>query len=57
MVLAASHQLTPYVLLLQLGALAVAGYLRPWWLAIGAGVMTIGYLIPNLSYADRPIAG
>lgn len=49
-VLAASHQLTPYVLLLQLGALAVTGYLRPWWLALGAGVMTIGYLIPNLSY-------
>lgn len=50
LVLAATHQLTPYVLLLQLGALALAGYLRPWWLAIGAGVMTIGYLIPNLNY-------
>ncbi len=49
-VLAASHQLTPYVLLLQIGALAVAGYLRPWWLALGAGVLTVGYLIPNLSY-------
>jgi hypothetical protein len=49
-VLAASHQLTPYVLLLQLGALALAGYLRPLWLAFGAGVMTIGWLIPNLSY-------
>ncbi|MCU1603178.1 MAG: hypothetical protein JWO22_3887 [Frankiales bacterium] len=49
-VLAASHQLTPYVLLLQLGALAIAGYLRPWWLALGAGVLTIGYLIPNLDY-------
>jgi hypothetical protein len=49
-VLAASHQLTPYVLLLQLSALALAGYLRPWWLAIGAAVMTIGYLVPNLDY-------
>ncbi|MFN2539728.1 MAG: hypothetical protein ABR549_16470 [Mycobacteriales bacterium] len=49
-VLAATHQLTPYVLLLQLTALALTGYLRPWWLALGAGVMTIGYLLPNLSY-------
>jgi hypothetical protein len=49
-VLSASHQLTPYVLLLQLGGLMVAGYLRPWWLAILTGVVTIGYLIPNLSY-------
>ena len=49
-VLAATHQLTPYVLLLQLAALALAGYLRPWWLALGAAVLTIGYLIPNLSY-------
>ena len=49
-VLSASHQLTPYVLLLQLGGLMLAGYLRPWWLAIGTGVVTIGYLLPNLSY-------
>ncbi|MDX6266873.1 MAG: hypothetical protein QOD70_1613 [Frankiales bacterium] len=49
-VLVASHQLTPYILLLQLGGLMLAGYLRPWWLAIAAGLVTIGYLIPNLSY-------
>lgn len=45
-----SHQLTPYVLLLQLGGLVVAGYLRPWWLAVVTGVVTIGWLIPNLDY-------
>jgi hypothetical protein len=49
-VLSASHQLTPYVLLLQLGGLMLAGYLRPWWLAIATGVVTIGYLLPNLRY-------
>jgi hypothetical protein len=49
-VLAASHQLTPYVLLLQLGALAVLGLLRPWWVVLGAGLVTIGYLLPNFDY-------
>lgn len=49
-VLAASHQLTPYVLLLQLGALALAGYLRPLWLAVGAGLLTVAWLVPNLNY-------
>jgi hypothetical protein len=50
LIMAATHQLTPYVLLLQLWGLALAGYLRPFWLAVGAAVTTIGYLIPNLSY-------
>jgi hypothetical protein len=49
-VLAASHQLTPYVLLAQLGALVLGGYLRPWWVALGAAMVTIGYLVPNYSY-------
>jgi len=49
-VMAAAHQLTPYVLLLQLSALALTGLLRPFWLAIGAGILTIGYLLPNLTY-------
>ena len=49
-VLAASHQLTPYVLLLQLGALVVAGYLRPWWLLVVAATATLGYLVPNYDF-------
>jgi hypothetical protein len=49
-VLAASHQLTPYVLLLQLGGLAVLGLLRPSWVVVGAAVCTIGYLLPNFDY-------
>lgn len=50
LVLAASHQLTPYVLLLQLGSLVVGGWIRPWWVAVVATVATIAYLIPNLDF-------
>lgn len=49
-VLAASHQLTPYVLLLQLGALVLAGYVRPWWVLLAASVATLGYLVPNYDF-------
>lgn len=49
-VLAASHQLTPYVLLMQLGALVVGGYLRPWWVLVAAGLTTVGYLVPNYDF-------
>lgn len=49
-VLAATHQLTPYVLLMQLGALVVGGYLRPWVVVLLTAVATLGYLAPNLSF-------
>jgi hypothetical protein len=49
-VLAATHQLTPYVLLLQLSALVLAGYLRPWWVLVVAGIATVGYLVPNYDF-------
>ena len=49
-VLAASHQLTPYVLLLQLTPLVLCGYVRPWWVLVAAGTATVGYLIPNYDF-------
>lgn len=49
-VLAATHQLTPYVLLLQLTSLVLAGYFRPWWVIAAAGAATLGYLIPNYDF-------
>ena len=48
--LVASHQLTPYVLLMQLGALMLVGYVRPWWVPVAAGVVTISYLVPNYDF-------
>ena len=49
-VIVATHQLTPYVLLLQLGALTVLGTARPRWLVLAMGAMTLAYLLPNLGY-------
>jgi hypothetical protein len=49
----ATHQLTPYVLILQLGALMVIGLSRPAWLIVVMGILTVAYLIPNLSYIEQ----
>ncbi|MDO8122281.1 RDD family protein [Isoptericola sp. b490] len=51
-VIVASHQLTPYVALLALVPLFLVGYLRPFWVAVGMGVLTLGYLAPNLGYIN-----
>lgn len=49
-VIVAAHQLTPYVLLLELGALLVLGVTRTWWLVLAMAGVTLAYLAPNLSY-------
>ena len=49
-VLVISHQLTPYVLLLQLTGLVVIGVLQPFWTVLVLGLVTVGYLIPNLPF-------
>jgi len=49
----ASHQLTPYVLLIQLGGLAIVGVLRPRWILGAMAVITIAYLLPNLGFINR----
>lgn len=49
-VIVATHQLTPYVLLLQFGSLAVIGVVRPRWLIVAMGAITVGYLLPNLGF-------
>jgi len=48
-----THQLTPYVLLLQLGALVLIGVARPPWLVAAMGVLTVAYLAPNFEYVAR----
>jgi hypothetical protein len=49
-IIVVTHQLTPYVLLFQVGALVVLGVTRPWWMVALLGVITVAYLIPNLGY-------
>lgn len=44
------HQLTPYMILLGVGMLTVAGLIRPRWFVGALAAITIGYLIPHLSF-------
>ena len=46
----ATHQLTPYVLVAQVGALTLLGATRPRWLVAVLGLMTLAYLLPNLAF-------
>jgi hypothetical protein len=46
-----THQLTPYIVVLQVGALTALG-LRPRWLVLGCAVLTIAYLIPNFDFVE-----
>ena len=48
-----THQLTPYLLLLQLGALAVVGALRSRWVLVAMGVTTVAYLVPQFDYVQK----
>jgi hypothetical protein len=46
-----SHQLTPYIGLLQVGGLAVLGVVRPRWRVVAAlASVTLGFLMFNLDY-------
>ncbi len=52
-VIAATHQLTPYILLIQMAVLVVVGLVRPRVVLIGMGVITVGYLLPNIGFIDH----
>jgi hypothetical protein len=52
-VIVATHQLTPYILLLQVGALTLLGVARPRWVVMAMAAITFAYLLPNLSYVTR----
>jgi hypothetical protein len=51
-VLTFTHELSPYMLAIQLGALGVARLLRPWWLGIALAAIAVGYLLPRLTYVN-----
>jgi hypothetical protein len=48
----ASHQLTPYLVLLVVGPLFLLGFLRPRWLVLALGAVAVGYLLPNLQFIE-----
>ncbi len=52
-VIVVSHQLTPYVLLVSIGVLMLAGVVRPWWLLVPMALLTFGYLAANLTFIQQ----
>jgi hypothetical protein len=51
-VLTFTHELSPYMLAVQLGGLGVARLLRPWWLAIVLAAIAVGYLLPRFTFVN-----
>lgn len=47
------HELSPYVVALQVTVLAVLGRLRPRWLAPILWLIALGYLAPRFGYVNR----
>jgi hypothetical protein len=46
-VLTASHQLSPYLIVLDIAVLTLAGLVAPWWTALLALAVPVLYLIPR----------
>lgn len=53
----AAHQLTPYVALAGIGALAVLDLVRPRWLLLLLGAIAGGYLIPHYGLIANQFGG
>jgi hypothetical protein len=51
-VLSVTHQLSPYMVAIQLAALSLAGLLRPRWLPIVLGAIAVGYLLPHFGFVN-----
>ncbi len=49
-VIVASHQLTPYMLMVSVALLMLTRVVRPWWVLIGMAVMTFAYFGANFNF-------
>ena len=52
-VLSFEHELSPYILVVQVGALAVARLVRPRWLPVLLAAIAVGYLMPRFGYVNN----
>jgi hypothetical protein len=52
-VIVASHQLTPYMLLVSITLLMLVGVVRPWWMLAGMAAMTFAYLVANFHFIQH----
>jgi hypothetical protein len=51
-ILTFTHELSPYMLAVQLGTLAALNLLRPRWLPAALAAIAVGYLLPRLGFVD-----
>jgi hypothetical protein len=51
--LVCSHQLTPYMVVLQVGVLTILGWVRPFWLVGMLALFAAAYLYPNLHFIQK----
>jgi hypothetical protein len=51
-VLTFSHELSPYIAMVQLSCLAVAGLARPRWLPLVLAGVALGYFLPRLGFVN-----
>ncbi|MGO9295743.1 MAG: hypothetical protein ACLP52_18025 [Streptosporangiaceae bacterium] len=51
-VLTTAHELSPYILAVQLCVLAAASWLKPRWLPLVLTAIAVGYLLPRMGYVS-----
>ena len=51
-VLSFTHELSPYILIIQIAVLASGRLLRPRWLPLAFAAIAFGYLLPRLAYVN-----
>ena len=51
-ILSFTHELSPYIVIVQLGVLAGGRLLRPRWLPLAFAAIAVGYLLPRFSYVS-----
>jgi hypothetical protein len=52
-VLTFTHELSPYMITVQIGILMLLGLLRPRWLPFALGLIAIGFLLPRFGYVNH----
>jgi len=51
-VLVFTHEISPYMVIVELAVLALLKQIRPRWIPLAVMAITIGYLLPNFSYVN-----
>ena len=47
------HELSPYLVAVQLGGLVLIGTMRPWWVIVAMVAIAVGFLLPSFGYVNH----